>query len=206
MEQPRAPDNARARAGVSAGEATHKEQRRPALDGFRGLAALVVISFHVYQATWPGLKTLDAPALLQNAFAHAGDIAVDAFFVLSGFLLLGPFLVAACGYGPWPNIRRYVAARALRILPAWWVCLTVVVLVSNRHLLPQLGELALLASLQHTFDGALLRNVVPPTWTLHIEIWAYALIPIAAFVALRLARIARQSHRPLIVEASYSAP
>jgi peptidoglycan/LPS O-acetylase OafA/YrhL len=45
-----------------------------------------------------------------------GDLAVDAFFVLSGFLLAGSYLRLA-------SIRRYAWHRFLRIMPGFWVCL-----------------------------------------------------------------------------------
>jgi peptidoglycan/LPS O-acetylase OafA/YrhL len=51
-----------------------------------------------------------------------GDLAVDAFFVLSGFLLAGSYLRL-------DSIRRYVWHRFLRIMPGFWVCLAVTALI-----------------------------------------------------------------------------
>lgn len=48
-----------------------------------------------------------------------GDLAVDAFFVLSGFLLTGSYLRLN-------SVRRYAWHRFLRIMPAFWVCLLVI--------------------------------------------------------------------------------
>jgi peptidoglycan/LPS O-acetylase OafA/YrhL len=54
----------------------------------------------------------------QPEFVHTqlGELCVDAFFVLSGFLLVGSYLRL-------DSIRRYTWHRFLRIMPGFWVCL-----------------------------------------------------------------------------------
>lgn len=54
---------------------------------------------------------------------RVGDLAVDAFFVLSGFLL-------ARSYRRLGSARRYGWHRFLRIMPGFWVCLLVTALVA----------------------------------------------------------------------------
>jgi peptidoglycan/LPS O-acetylase OafA/YrhL len=73
---------------------------RPALDGLRATAALMVMSFHFHVPGWPG-----------------GFLGVDVFFVLSGFLITSLLLEE------WRDrrsidLRRFYARRALRLLPA----------------------------------------------------------------------------------------
>jgi peptidoglycan/LPS O-acetylase OafA/YrhL len=51
-----------------------------------------------------------------------GELAVDAFFVLSGFLLAGSYLRLN-------SIPRYLWHRFLRIMPGFWVCLLLTALV-----------------------------------------------------------------------------
>jgi peptidoglycan/LPS O-acetylase OafA/YrhL len=51
-----------------------------------------------------------------------GELAVDAFFVLSGFLLAGSYLRLN-------SIPRYLWHRFLRIMPGFWVCLVITALV-----------------------------------------------------------------------------
>lgn len=70
-----------------------------ALDGLRGLAALMVFVHHVHL---PGPYT-------QSAGLHAG---VQVFFALSGYLLYRPFLGTV-------DVKRYATKRFLRIAPAY---------------------------------------------------------------------------------------
>lgn len=73
--------------------------RLPALDGLRGVAALVVVAFHVLLLSpsfadraeaGPGLRPADPSWWLTHAPLYllwAGQQAVFLFFVLSGFVL-----------------------------------------------------------------------------------------------------------------------
>ncbi len=72
----------------------------PALDGIRAVAALAVVLYHA-----------------QLGFG-SGDLGVDMFFVLSGFLITG-ILLADASKGPIRYVRFY-RRRALRLLPAYF--------------------------------------------------------------------------------------
>src|SRR5436190_1162893 len=91
--------------------------RLPALDGVRGIAALMVMSFHYWDGAgsrWPAL----------------GQTGVDLFFVLSGFLITRILLAARDSPG---YFRNFYARRALRILPLYYGFLAV-----HQLLLPRL--------------------------------------------------------------------
>jgi peptidoglycan/LPS O-acetylase OafA/YrhL len=162
--------------------------RLPALDGLRGLAALCVLCFHVVYTTGPGLLQPVATPGVRFTLAELGVNGVDCFFVLSGFLVGGPFAAWLAGRRRPVDLRRYVRSRVLRIYPAWWACLAIVAVVSDPSVLRDLRSLLLLATLQHSYDPTLLRHVVPPAWTLVIEVSFYVAAPLCALALLPFLR------------------
>ncbi len=92
----------------------------PALDGFRAYAILGVVALHlliVSGALVPGTTfTLLTWAALGNV--------IDAFFIISGFVL---FLRVVSQGGSLGDLRAYGIGRAVRLLPAYWVSLAVLV-------------------------------------------------------------------------------
>jgi len=115
-----------------------------------------------------------------------GRIGVHIFFVISAFLLYRPHAVAFFDGGPSPTLRTYVRRRLLRILPAYWVALTL---------------LALWPGLRDVFTSrwwiyyGLLQGYrvrswwggIPPAWSLSIELAFYAALPLLAWMLARAA-------------------
>src|SRR5690242_20063157 len=95
-----------------------------ALDGLRALAAFSIVGFHALLF----LQFEYTP--LSRAVNHGWyylSTGVHLFFVLSGFLLFLPYVRALLDGERLPSARRFYQRRALRILPAYWVCLTIMV-------------------------------------------------------------------------------
>ena len=94
----------------------------PALDGLRGVAVLMVLSFHFLHIDGEG--GVAERTLL--AASRSGWAGVDLFFVLSGFLITGILLDArgAPGY-----FGAFYARRVLRIFPLYYAYLAVLFLV-----------------------------------------------------------------------------
>ncbi len=79
-----------------------------------------------HAAFWGGDFT---PDVWGAAYARL-ETAVPVFFALSGYLLVRPWVRArGAPGGARPDVRRYAVARAWRILPAYWVVVTVVYLI-----------------------------------------------------------------------------
>jgi len=58
-----------------------------------------------------------------------GFAGVDLFFVLSGFLLSLPFAEASLNGRPAPSKKRYFARRLLRVFPAYYAQLLIILIV-----------------------------------------------------------------------------
>lgn len=99
----------------------HESGRAPALDGMRGLAALAILVYHFTPMTSADPLT----ARLIGA-ATIGWVGVDAFFVLSGYLITGILLEAK---GKPHYFRNFYARRALRIFPLYYGTLTAIFVV-----------------------------------------------------------------------------
>ena len=123
---------------------------------------------------------------------NAGGQGIWLFFALSGYLIAGPFVRALARGESLPGTGRYALRRAARILPAYWIALATLLLLVP---LP-------LDWWQVPLHGALLHNLVPGegqalffvAWTLGIEALFYAFVPLAAWVARRVAGRGRSLH------------
>lgn len=91
------------------------DPRRNALNAIRLALAVAVILCHSYPLTGREVPFGAASQLL-------GSGGVDGFFALSGFLITASWLRN-------PHVYEYVIARALRILPGFYVCLVVTAFV-----------------------------------------------------------------------------
>ncbi|GAB49825.1 acyltransferase family protein [Mobilicoccus pelagius] len=96
------------------------DPRRNSLTMMRlALAALVAVSHALAVAFGWQPQFHDDPALGPT---YLGDLAVDGFFVVSGFLVTMSYLRL-------PGVGRYLWHRVVRIMPAFWACLVVTALV-----------------------------------------------------------------------------
>ena len=164
-------------------------QRFIAGDPLRALAALSVLVYHA------GFLARDpVPASWEEASAAYGDVlthglaALDAglfvFFVLSGYLIGGPFVRAFVEGRPLPRIGDYLRNRALRIVPAFWVVVTVVV-VAKAGADSSAREIAAVYLFAQSFDLSEAAGYVGQAWTLHTEVAFYLLAPLVAWLAMR---------------------
>ncbi len=141
----------------------------PALDGLRGIAVLAVMLYHLY---------LPLP--------QGGYLGVDIFFVISGFLITGLLLEEWRASGRL-DLPRFIARRALRLLPALAALLVVAApfvawpyvagaLLYATNYLAALGRLS--------YMGSPLAHL----WSLAIEEQFYLLWPAVLGLLLRRLR------------------
>src|SRR4051794_27720119 len=92
------------------GPAAQTERDFPGLDGLRLVAATAIIVTH---------SAVEAGYFRENSLGRALsrlEVGVPVFFVLSGFLLSRPFLLAAARGTVGPRPGAYLWRRGLRIL------------------------------------------------------------------------------------------
>lgn len=162
--------------------------RFPLMDGMRAIAALSVLVVHVAIFAEPSSVPFPGLALHLN-------IGVTIFFLISGFLLYRPFIAHRAGGGAAPAIPRYARRRALRILPAYWLVLTVLTIVPGTVGVSGgdwLTQYALLHALPLT-DAAeacypSFECGLAQTWSLSVEMSFYALLPLWFLLSERFAR------------------
>lgn len=151
--------------------------RRPALDGLRGLAVLLVIALHV------GLLA-------------AGFIGVDIFFALSGFLITALLYEEQARSGE-ISLRRFYARRVQRLLPALLALATAFALVvAVLDPFPGTWPLGRLLAGTLLFLNNWVTAVAPghgqvlgplsPTWTLAEEVQFYLVWPALLWALLRV--------------------
>ncbi len=169
------------------------EQRFAALDGLRGVAMTGVFAYHAsffclallrLGTSWAAPTTWGA-RVLPNL-----NIGVEIFFVLSGFLIYRPYALARAQRRPAPRLGRYLVRRALRIYPAYWVALTVL-LLSGAIYVNGLGHGLKHFALLHTYFGDYGRDGtaepgIDVSWTLVVEVSFYACVPLVAWLARRV--------------------
>ena len=158
----------------------YRAPRTLGLDLLRVAASLTIVAYHA---------SFRASHLHQGPLKD-GYLAVDLFFLLSGYLLAGQAIVMARSLGrTWPFVATFWIRRWLRTLPAYWVVLAVLFvgggLLGERFGFGQLAIRALfLQSLLEPYPYGV-------TWSLITEEWFYLVLPlillIAPFVRGRLA-------------------
>ncbi|MEO6502749.1 MAG: acyltransferase [Jatrophihabitantaceae bacterium] len=152
------------------------DPRFPALDGIRAIAAFAVVCTHVGFNSGRSLDDGPFAPLLARL-----DFGVTLFFLLSGFVIYRPFVVAALNGRARPagSNRRYLTRRAVRILPAYWVAVLVTLAVlSLRH--PTGHDWWAYPLLLQTYTGGNLDPSLTQMWTLSVELSFYLLVPVAA--------------------------
>ena len=159
------------------------------LDGLRALACLAVFGVHFQQSVslQGSLGPFDLARFLEN-----GHTGVALFFTLSGFLLSIPFWRSLERAEPVPRWRTFWLKRAIRILPAYFLCLTM--LVAHNRLWEQTGEghnILLHYMLLFNYSPQYIYSINPPFWTLAVEVQFYALLPLIFLVIAAFPRRAQ---------------
>jgi len=169
------------------------------LDGIRGIAVILVVLLHVWilSGTPTVLTTVPLLGTTINLtpFLSTGYVGVDLFFVLSGFLLSQYWFKADFSDKPRPSTRRYFRHRFFRIVPGYYICLFLMVILLCPFLIPTESVYsptgafifgAHLLFLQYIFPlSAASYSINGPLWTLTMEMIFYIVLPWAVVLFFR---------------------
>ena len=168
-------------------EAVPTVDRVPSLTGIRAVAALLVIATHAAYTT--GKYTHGYVGLMFSRM----EIGVPIFFVLSGYLLFGPWVKAVADGADWPSLGRYARHRVQRIMPAYVVTvLAAFALYQFRDAGPNPGHswYGLLRNLTLTqiytdaYMFSHLHQGLTQMWSLAVEVAFYVALPLLAWLLL----------------------
>ena len=156
-----------------------------ALTGLRGIAALYVVLFHA--------NGLHAFPQAVRPFVHHGYMAVDLFFLLSGFVMALTYADLFRDGFDLGNFRKFLLLRLARIYPLY-ILVTLITAVMITTVLADTYHFddnvlrALPFNLTMTHVWGLAYSIVPPSWSISTEWAAYLLFPLTIMVAVWLPR------------------
>ncbi len=146
----------------------------PQLDGLRGIGAMLVFTFH-FLCSLP-YYDLTVPPGIMRVSTHLAVLSIDVFFAASGFILfasLERIREEAGGRDTRVTLAFYIR-RFSRIVPLWWLVLTIELL--RQHLSP--GVYLANATFLFGFLSFDLRYLpILVAWTLFVEMTSYAMLP-----------------------------
>lgn len=184
-------------AATAATGVTAPATRFPAVDGLRALAVAGVVLVHVALISGYAFEQADGV----GPYLARAELGVALFFLISGFLLYRPFVAAAFDGRQAPALRTYARRRVLRILPAYWVALTVLVVLLDVR---QRGDIesardvvVYYGLLQIYFDDTAIGGI-QQAWSLCTEAAFYVALPVWAALLRALGR--RAPSLRLVVE------
>jgi peptidoglycan/LPS O-acetylase OafA/YrhL len=157
----------------------------PSFDGYRAYAILCVCLFHIFQVS--------------GAFQAAGDSALgvlfwgilprslDVLFMVSGFVIYLPTVVRDGDFG---RVSAFAVRRAARLVPAYYVTLVIAILllavIGTSPGVPSVRDIVAHVAVLQTPMLFFVDNfklgfgVVPPVWTLSVEVGFYVVLPLLA--------------------------
>jgi len=156
------------------------------IQGMRAIAALIVISAHIFQNITP-MRTHWAKTFL----SVVGGAGVDIFFVISGFIIyhvMQRSIASMDTVGKGRAVYVFAMRRFIRIYPLYWIvfgtsCL-VMMWAPTTDTLPRESLFQLLALVDN-----LPNFYVSVAWTLTFEVYFYAVVALSLLLLARRAMV-----------------
>ncbi|MEU6079127.1 acyltransferase [Streptomyces sp. NPDC047108] len=170
-------------------EGTPPGGRAREIEGFRGLAALSTVIFHVWQQYF----RYDADGIhppVDNPYVGAviSLEVIDLFFVMSAYLLTLSYARAAIDGGSVRPARVFLFRRAIRIVPLYFLAVLLVWASRNPTLPGNWSDLLQHLTFTHVFSQEQIFYTLGPTWSLSLEIMFYLALVALGPLAVRACR------------------
>jgi peptidoglycan/LPS O-acetylase OafA/YrhL len=149
-----------------------KLEKFPAFDGFRGIGVVVVIFSHcpqvlessIYNAIWH-----------VNQLSRVGYVALDIFFVMSGFFITRLLLRERAKTGR-ISFKDFYIRRALRIFPVYYLTVIACLFIFNFRTADTISLFTYTFNFYHPLNPV--PNPLEHTWSLSVEEQFYFFWPL----------------------------
>jgi peptidoglycan/LPS O-acetylase OafA/YrhL len=162
----------------------------PVFDGYRAAAIIGVVLFHVFQAS--GVFVALGDSTLGTFTWGLLPHSLDVLFIVSGFVIYLPTVARGGDFG---RVSAFAIRRAARLFPAYWIVLLLALILlaafGAAGTFPSGGEIAAHFTVVQTpallfaDNFSLGFGVVPPVWTLSVEVGFYIVLPLVAVAYFR---------------------
>jgi peptidoglycan/LPS O-acetylase OafA/YrhL len=129
------------------------------LEGVRGIAALMVVLQHLLADEFPGFRSWT------HQHVDLGRVGVVAFFLVSGYVI--PLSLAG------QSLRTFALRRFFRLFPVYWVALAAYVTLEFATVRHPVGGPGMVLNVLMVQGMVGVVSVLPPAWTLSIELIFY---------------------------------
>jgi peptidoglycan/LPS O-acetylase OafA/YrhL len=149
----------------------------------RAIGMTMVLAHHTHFQTIASKKGVFGPILDRM------DFGVTLFFVLSGFLLYRPFVLAMFVDRPQTPTRSFLRRRVLRVIPGYWFAVAVVVVFFGLAI-HNINDVFAYFGLLQPFSASRAFNdaSIKQSWSLTAEFMFYLMLPFYAMAVRRFAR------------------
>lgn len=147
-------------------------EKFPAIDGFRGIGVLVVVFTHCPEVFESGFYNW---IWKLNQASRVGYVALDIFFVISGFFITRLLLRERAKTGQ-ISFKNFYARRVLRIFPIYYLAVFICYFAFRFSASDTLSLVTYTFNFYHPFHAA--PNPLEHTWSLSVEEQFYFFWPL----------------------------
>ncbi len=173
------------------------------LDGVRGVCALILLIYHVYQGSWedPGGQAFAMYSTPDVLIRFAGPL-LTTFFILSGFGVAIPIARAALAGRRQASSKRWFARRSAAIVPLYVVVTCVMWEIHYGGSADQWLDLGHTLTFTQIYSDDRIFRIVPPLWFVAVLMHWYLIV---AFVVMPVCnRVAALGTRAQRLRALYA--